>query len=141
MIKFYLGIIFVLQCFVGFSQSAAEVEIRKVLANQTESWNRGDLENFMNGYWKSDSLTFVGKDGITYGYQNTLNNYKKNYANKEQMGKLQFKLLHINKLSDEYYQVIGQWHLFRKIGDVGGHFTVLFKKIQNKWLMVSDHSS
>ena len=141
MIKFYLGIIFVLQCFVGFSQSAAEVEIRKVLANQTESWNRGDLENFMNGYWKNDSLTFVGKDGITYGYQNTLNNYKKNYANKDQMGSLHFKLLHINKLSDEYYQVIGQWHLFRKVGDVSGYFTVLFRKIQNKWLMVSDHSS
>jgi ketosteroid isomerase-like protein len=133
--------LFVMQICVGFSQTTAEVDIRKVLSNQTEAWNNGDLESFMHGYWKSDSLTFVGKDGITYGYQNTLNNYKKNYANKDQMGKLQFKLLHINKLSDEYYQVIGQWHLYRKIGDVSGHFTVIFKKIQNKWLMVSDHSS
>lgn len=139
--KYCLGMFFVMQIFTGFSQSADEVEIRKVLFNQTESWNKGDLVSFMNGYWKSDSLTFVGKNGITYGYQNTLNNYKKNYANQDQMGKLQFKLLQINKLSDEYYQVIGQWHLFRKIGDVSGHFTVLFRKIQNKWLMVSDHSS
>jgi ketosteroid isomerase-like protein len=133
--------LFVMQICIGFSQTKAELDIRKVLSNQTEAWNNGDLESFMHGYWKSDSLTFVGKDGITYGYQNTLNNYKKNYANKDQMGKLQFKLLHINKLSDEYYQVIGQWHLYRKIGDVSGHFTVIFRKIQNKWLMVSDHSS
>ena len=139
--KYCFSMLFVMQICVGFSQTTAELDIRKVLSNQTEAWNNGDLESFMHGYWKSDSLTFVGKDGITYGYQNTLNNYKKNYANKDQMGKLQFKLLHINKLSDEYYQVIGQWHLFRKIGDVSGHFTVLFRKIQNKWLMVSDHSS
>jgi len=139
--KYCFSMLFVMQICVGFSQTTAELDIRKVLSNQTEAWNNGDLESFMHGYWKSDSLTFVGKDGITYGYQNTLNNYKKNYANKDQMGKLQFKLLHINKLSNEYYQVIGQWHLFRKIGDVSGYFTVLFRKIQNKWLMVSDHSS
>lgn len=139
--KYCFSMLFVMQICIGFSQTKAELDIRKVLSNQTEAWNNGDLESFMHGYWKSDSLTFVGKDGITYGYQNTLNNYKKNYANKDQMGKLQFKLLHINKLSDEYYQVIGQWHLYRKIGDVSGHFTVIFRKIQNKWLMVSDHSS
>ena len=139
--KYCLSILFVLLVCVGFSQPSAEGEIRKLLNRQTEAWNLGDIDSFMHGYWQNDSLLFVGKNGITYGYQNTLNNYKKNYANSDQMGKLQFTVLHINKLSGTCYQVIGKWHLFRSIGDAGGYFTLIFKNIREHWVIISDHSS
>lgn len=51
--------------------------IQAILQNQTAAWNKGDLDAFMVGYWKSDSLVFMGKSGPTYGYKNTLANYKK----------------------------------------------------------------
>src|SRR5689334_22684033 len=53
--------------------------IRKVLQAQTDSWNRGNIDEFMHGYWENDSLKFIGKGGVTYGYKQTLANYKKNY--------------------------------------------------------------
>ena len=64
---------------VSFAQSKDELAIRKTLDEQTVAWNRGDIDNFMKGYWENDSLMFIGKSGVTYGWTNTLNNYKKGY--------------------------------------------------------------
>ena len=118
-----------------------EVVIRKILDVQTAAWNRGDIENFMKGYWENDSLMFIGKSGVTYGYNNTLANYRKGYPDTAAMGKLAFTLIQVKKLSKEYYHVTGKWFLKRSIGDIGGHYTLLFKKINGRWVIISDHSS
>lgn len=118
-----------------------ETAIRQLLDKQTQAWNRGDIETFMETYWKSDSLMFIGKSGVTYGWTNTLNNYKKGYPDTTAMGKLSFDILLIKRLSFQYFQVIGKWHLQRSIGDLSGHYTLLIKKIKGKWVIISDHSS
>lgn len=123
------------------AQSKTEKKIIKLLHDQDASWNRGDLEGFMKTYWNNDSLMFIGKTGVTYGWKNTLNNYKKGYPNPEAMGKLNFDLIEIKKISSKYYHVTGKWHLTRTVGDLQGHFTLLLKKIKGKWLIISDHSS
>ena len=121
--------------------SGDEALIRQLLDKQTQAWNRGDIETFMETYWKSDSLMFIGKSGVTYGWANTLNNYKKGYPDTTAMGKLSFDILLIKRLSFQYFQVIGKWHLQRSIGDLSGHYTLLIKKIKGKWVIISDHSS
>ena len=125
---------------VSYAQSKGELEIRNILGEQVASWNNGDLQNFMQGYWQNESLKFIGKSGITYGWKQTLENYKRNYPDTSAMGKLAFDLLEVKELSDLYFFVIGKWHLTRSIGDLTGHFTLLFKKINNKWVIVADHS-
>lgn len=124
-----------------FAQEKDEKLILGILDSQTKAWNIGNLEQFMEGYWNNDSLMYVGKGGVTYGYALTLQNYKKNYGSPEKMGQLAFQILHVKKLSNIYYQVVGKWHLKRTVGDVGGHFTLLFRKINGAWKIVSDHSS
>lgn len=116
-------------------------EILATLDRQTRDWNRGDIDAFMVGYWNSDSLRFIGQSGITYGYQQTLANYKKNYSDTAKMGKLSFNILQVKRLSKEYYFVIGKWMLKRSVGDLSGHYTLLFQKIKGKWVIVADHSS
>ncbi|MBC7774130.1 MAG: DUF4440 domain-containing protein, partial [Phycisphaerae bacterium] len=81
------------------AQSADHQAIRRVMAEQEAAWSRGDLEGFMAGYWKSDSLRFIGSKGLTYGWQQTLDNYKKGYPNLDAMGKLTFTILSVEKLS------------------------------------------
>ncbi len=132
---------FLLLTNLAFAQSKNELAIREILENQTEAWNRGDIEGFMNGYWENDSLMFIGKSGVTYGWSNTLKNYKKNYPDTAAMGKLVFTLIKVKKLSKEYYHVTGKWFLKRSIGDIGGHYTLLFRKINGSWVIISDHSS
>ena len=122
-------------------QSKDETEVRNVLAKQNAAWNRGDIDAFMVGYWENDSLMFIGKSGVTYGYKNTLANYKKNYPDTTVMGKLAFTLIHVKKLSPEYFHVTGKYYLTRTIGDASGHFTLVFRKIKGKWVIISDHSS
>jgi len=119
----------------------AEQSIRKLLDSQTLAWNRGDLEGFMQGYWKNDSLCFIGKSGVTYGWNNTLANYKKGYPDTAAMGKLQFTILQVRLLSKTHAQVIGKWHLTRSIGNVQGHFTLLLRRRNGQWVIISDHSS
>ena len=123
------------------AQSKDETTIRGLLEEQRLDWNTGDKEKFMGTYWQSDSLMFIGKSGVTYGWQNTLDNYKKGYPDTAAMGKLNFDILEVKRLSVMYFFVVGKWHLTRSIGDVGGHFTLLFKKVKSKWVIVADHSS
>lgn len=125
-----------------FSQNKDELQIRSILAIQTQAWNEGAIERFMQGYWNHDSLMFIGQSGITYGYQQTLNNYKKNYPDKATMGELTFSNLKLKRITGAIYFVVGKWFLARKEkGDVSGHFTLLWKKIKGAWVIVSDHSS
>ncbi|AMM52159.1 L-asparaginase [Rufibacter sp. DG15C] len=123
------------------SVSTVQPEIQRIMDDQSQAWNRGDLEGFMAHYWKSDSLVFIGKSGPTYGWQKTLENYQKGYPNKDAMGQLKFTLLKTDVLSPETLFVVGKWHLTRTIGDVGGHFSLVFKKINGQWKIIADHSS
>lgn len=123
------------------AQSKDETAIRQLLERQSAAWNRGDIDSFMIGYWENDSLMFIGKSGVTYGWNNTLNNYKKSYPDAAAMGKLSFNLIQVKQLSTDYFHVVGKWHLQRSIGDLGGHFTLLFRKIKNNWVIIADHSS
>ena len=118
-----------------------DLAIRKVLNDQVAAWNNGNIDQFMEGYWKNDSLMFIGKNGINWGWQKTLENYKKGYPDTATMGKLSFDLLVVKKLSDEYYFIVGKWHLKRSIGDVGRHYDLVFRKINGKWYIISDHTS
>jgi len=125
----------------SFTQSKDEKAIRKVLNDQVIAWNNGNIEEFMQGYWKSDSLMFIGAKGIKWGWQTTLDNYKRGYPDTIAMGKLSFDLLVVKRLSAEYYFIVGKWELKRTIGDVGGHFDLLFRKVRGKWVIISDHTS
>jgi ketosteroid isomerase-like protein len=125
----------------SFAQSKDETAIRHVLSEQSKAWNKGDIDSYMKGYWNSDSLVFIGKNGPKYGYKTTLENYKKSYPDTSTMGELTFNLLQVKPLSSTYYSVIGEWHLRRTVGDLRGYFTLLFKKINNKWVIIMDHSS
>lgn len=130
-----------LAAFSSFSQSKDETEIRAVLNKQTESWNRGDMEGFMSTYWHSDSLLFVGKNGIKWGWKTSLDNYKKNYPDTVAMGKLFFNIIVVKKLSPQYFYVVGKWYLKRTIGDLTGHYDLVFRKIKGQWVIIADHSS
>ena len=125
----------------GFAQSKDEISIRKILEEQTKAWNQGDIEKFMQGYWKNDSLMFIGKTGINWGWQKTLENYKRGYPDTTAMGKLSFDIILVKKLSSEYYYLVGKWMLARSIGNLSGYYNLLFKKINGQWFIIADHSS
>jgi ketosteroid isomerase-like protein len=137
---------FIIACFllltgVSFAQSKDETAIRQIMADQTAAWNKGSIDQFMKGYWNNDSLVFIGKSGASYGYKQALINYKKNYSNADQMGKLFFLLQKVKRLSPDYYFVIGKWFLKRRGGDIGGVYTLLFHKIGGQWRIIVDHTS
>jgi len=116
-------------------------EIENLLEKQVEAWNEGNLEKFMETYWNSEKLSFVGSRGPTYGWQATLDSYKKGYPDKAAMGILKFTILDISKIDNKTIYVIGKFELKRDAGDLSGHFTLVIQKIKNEWLIVSDHSS
>lgn len=119
---------------------AQEKEILKVMTDQQIAWNNGDLDGFMQGYWKSEEMMFIGKSGPNYGWQKTLDNYKKSYPTKEKMGILSFSDQKIKMLGKNYAYVFGKWKLTRKDGDLGGIYTLVFQKFKDGWKVISDHT-
>jgi ketosteroid isomerase-like protein len=137
--NFALILIFVF----SYAGVSGQSNIKKILENmnaQQTAWNNGDIDGFMIYYWKSDSLKFIGKKGITYGWQSTIENYKRSYPDKASMGILKFTILEATPLSDDAVYVIGKWEL-QKEKPVSGHFTLLWRKINDQWVIVSDHTS
>lgn len=134
-------IIVVSSCNVLKHQNDDKTAILQVLKKQELSWNNGDIDLFMEGYWKSDSLVFIGKSGAKYGWNTTLNNYKKSYPTPEIMGKLSFEIQKLEMISTDMAFIIGKYTLVRKQDQPSGYFTLLWKKIGGKWYIISDHTS
>ena len=120
----------------------AQKAIRAVLDAQVVAWNKGDLEGFMAGYWKSPDLTFYSGKTKMRGWQATLERYRKRYqADGREMGKLAFSELEIEPLTDNYAVVRGRWQLTLKGENPGGLFTLVFKKLPEGWRIIHDHTS
>jgi ketosteroid isomerase-like protein len=136
--------LFILSCLMLLSYSLFAQDkqaIIKLMADQQSAWNKGDIDGFMQGYWKSDSLVFVGKTTPVYGWQSTIDRYKKTYPDKATMGQLNFTIVKLEVLDPKNAFMLGGWHLKRTIGDIGGYFTLWFKKIDGQWKIVCDHTS
>ncbi len=126
-----------------FAQSGASDKeaIAEVLMEQQKHWNAGNLEAFMNGYWKSDSLVFTSRNGLTRGWKTVMENYRRNYPSVQEMGHLSFSILHLQVFANQTALLVGQWQLQRAGGDVGGFFTLVWRKINGKWVIIADHTS
>jgi ketosteroid isomerase-like protein len=123
------------------AQNKDEIAIKAMLEAQVVEWNKGNVSGYMHGYWESDSLLFIGSKGPRYGYKATLDRYKEAYPDEAHMGKLTSTNVSMQKLSADYYFVVGKWVLKRTAGDVSGSYTLLIRKIKGQWVIVCDHSS
>ncbi|GHC47020.1 YybH family protein [Ulvibacter litoralis] len=137
---FLFILITTLNCYSQTTEAEDIEAIRTVMKLQEKAWSHNDLEGFMQGYWKSDSLKFYGSSGLTKGWQQTLDNYKKGYPTKEHSGTLTFKLNDISKIDEGSYWVMGEYFLKRTVGDANGVFLIIFKKIDGVWKIVADMS-
>lgn len=125
---------------ISQNEASDKEAILSVLRAQEKAWNQFDLEGYMQGYWKNDSLKFYGSKGLTNGWQKTLDNYKKGYPSKEHTGSLNFTIDAITKIEGNSYHVMGQYHLVRSVGNANGVFLIVFKKIDGEWRIVADMS-
>ena len=123
---------------VSFSQKK---EILKVMTDQQTAWNNGNIDGYMQGYWKNDSLLFIGSKGPTYGWQKTLDNYKKSYPHKEKMGILEFSDVQVKILGKKHAYVFGKWKLVRTNDSPNGIYTLIFEKFKDGWKIISDHTN
>lgn len=141
--KYYL--LFILLLTVNLSLSSQtnkdKEAVMNVLALQQEAWNNADIITFMDYYWKSDNLQFIGSNGPVYGWQKTLERYQRAYPNKEAMGELTFDIINMDQRSKKVMSVVGKFNLSRTIGDLEGYFLLIFQKIKGKWVIVADHTS
>lgn len=137
--RYHMFLLMFVMSLSAFSQSD-DREITHILDVQAEYWNKGDLRGFMETYWKSDSLLFIGKKGVTRGWSSALSNYQKHYPDTVAMGKLSFDILEQKKLSADGYFLIGRYTLKRRDDTLSGIFSLLIQKKNKKWVIVADHT-
>jgi hypothetical protein len=142
--KYYILLLFIPCLLLSCSKSNFEsdkIAIKEVMDRQTRCWCNGDIDGFMEGYWKSDSLRFLGRRGLTKGWQATLDNYKKSYPDKQTMGKLKFTHISFEPLNEAQMFVVGRWSLEREKDTLKGYYSLLWRKFDGKWKVIFDHSS
>lgn len=135
-----LATLFCFTCLFWIDNNDEEIIVSKLM-HQVKCWNQGDFDCFLKDYWKNDSLVFVGKSGVTYGWNNVLENYKTNYPTQNEMGKLNFEIVKLDRLGDNHFLLIGKWKITRTGESLAGHFSVVWKKINGDWVIIADHSS
>jgi len=138
-----MGLLFAAVGVLGRAATADDTakEIEAVLSRQAEAWNRGDIDGFMEHYWKSNELTFSSGGQTTRGWKSTKENYQRRYPTREKMGRLTFSELEITPLGESAALVLGRWRLARDEAPVGGNFSLVCRKIDGKWVIVHDHTS
>jgi len=138
-------LLFSLTIFYGESMANQDPDwdrIQFILDKQIECWNNADLECFMEAYWKSDSLKFIGRTGVVFGWGPTLERYKTTYPDQAAMGQLSFEILTAEKVGLDGYYVVGKFKLARgELADLSGYFSLLWRKVRGEWKIVSDHTS
>ena len=123
------------------SATGPEAAVRAILDEQQSAWNEGKVDLFLEGYWKSDGLTFSGSQGITHGFAGVQERYRRSYPDRQAMGKLDFTGLEVRVLNPDAALVLGHWHLTREKGDIGGVFSLVFRRFPEGWRIIHDHTS
>lgn len=116
-------------------------QIKEIFYQQENDWNKGDIDAFMKAYWNSEELQFGGANGITKGWQQTLEKYKTSYPDIATMGKLSFQIIDMTRHSENVVSLTGSWRLTREYDQPGGHFLLIWRKINGDWKIVVDHTS
>lgn len=125
--------------FLLLALATPESEIRAVLDKQVAAWNRGDIDEFMSGYDNSPQTTFSGKAGVTHGYAQVLESYKKRYPTRQDMDTLRFSNLEVRLFGDDTALVLGHFELINR--KLSGNFSLVFRKTASGWKIVHDHTS
>jgi uncharacterized protein (TIGR02246 family) len=125
----------------GETRAADSRAISAVLDAQVGAWNRGDVDAFLEGYWRSPEVSFGGASGFTRGWDGVRDHYKKSYADRAAMGTLDFSGLEFRFLGPDAALVLGHWHLQRAKGDIGGVFSLVWQRFPEGWRIVHDHTS
>jgi ketosteroid isomerase-like protein len=123
--------------------------VRAVLRRQRRAWNRGDLEGYMRGYARTDTLRFAAGAQERTGWEETLARYRRSYPDAQAMGTLSFSEVDVDLLSGRHALVFGRWDLAydeeASRTSAGGLFTLLFEKTASAdgspWRIVHDHTS
>jgi ketosteroid isomerase-like protein len=131
-----------IRAFAAPEQTAnSATQIRSVLQTQQDSWNRGDVDGFMNGYARSESTVFISEATIRRGWQTVRDRYREKYSSRAKMGTLTFSELQITLLSSDSAVASGRWRLKRENDQPHGRFTLILKRLPEGWRIVHDHTS
>lgn len=112
--------------------------ITALLEQQDDAWNRGDIDAFMDGYRRSPDLRFASGGNVTRGWDETNARYRRVYATPDLMGRLVTSDYEIVLVSPDAAIAHGAWLLERAGDRPSGLYTLVLRKIDGQWLIVSD---
>lgn len=121
--------------------SNVKSELIQCIDSMEAFWNKGDLDNYMNYYHKSDSLVMQSSNARFYGWERINAMFVNMFMDENLRGELKFTEVEIPESTNELGLVIGKFNLKYPDGNSrDGYFTVLFKKFPEGWKIIHDQS-
>lgn len=126
-------------CACGAGAAAPDVEIARLLHEQSAAWTRGDLEAFCAVY--ADDATFISPSGLTKGRQAVLDRYRKRYVDHAGMGALTLEIQEVRTLSATSASLVARWTLaWPDKPKAEGLTLIVLRKTPDGWRIVQDAS-
>lgn len=121
-------------------------EIVSMLVHSAESWNRGDLDAFIDDYLPSEETTYIGSRGVLRGPAAIRQAYAPRFAPGAVRDSLSFELLDVDPVAPDALNVIATYVLARRIGGrdsitARGPTSLLMRRAGGRWRIAHDHSS
>ncbi|MHA7872109.1 MAG: YybH family protein [Hyphococcus sp.] len=114
--------------------------VAATLRAQAAAWNEGDLDAFMEAYWKSDDLAFVSDGKVTRGWSATMKRYRDRYAKDSGLGRLSLENMNVMVVTDDVAVATGRFALAHGEAGGSGHFSLTLRRMNGVWRIVHDHT-
>lgn len=128
------------------AEESIKNKVNAIWQQQAVDWSNGDIDGYMAAYWNSEKLRFASANTVVYGWQPTIERYKKRYSNPELMGKLTFTPIDITVYTESDAIIFGRYRLDRVEDGTPksyeGLVTTTFRKMADgEWKIIYDHTS
>ncbi len=116
--------------------------LRQTLDAQVSGWNAGAPDKATSVYYDSPEMLWVNRTGIRKGYDLVRASYQRTPAERSRMGTYSYEPLHTDRLSRDCVFLVIRWKIESNgRTTMGGVTSMVWKRINKKWVIAAEHAS
>ncbi|MEE4212179.1 MAG: nuclear transport factor 2 family protein [Parvularcula sp.] len=123
------------------SAQDVRAEVAAVLDEQVADWNSGDIEGYLDHLHKGERTRHIIGAQEVVGFEAIRQGYLERNPDPEKLGRISYRDLDVTPLGEDAALAFAHWTF--EIGEMERHgvFTLLFEKIDGRWLVTHDHTA
>lgn len=125
------------------NSTSETVAIERLLDEQSAAWSRGDLDGFMQAYWRDPRLYYASAGVCVRGWDALLDSYRQRYGQGAELGQAVFSQVEVELLDGDAAKVHGRFEVEADgTRTAAGSYTLVLRRFAGAgWRIVADQVS